>query len=176
MQKNILRALFISTALLIIPFSASFWVEGWLWTVSDYVLAWILFSMVSLGFTFIAHSAKNAPYKAAAGLAIVGTFLLVWVNGAVGIIGDSDANMFYALVVFTLLLGTILSRLKPLGMSYTLFSAALVQALIPVIAFIINTPDFTPGVALVFLLNFFWVALFTGSGLLFRRAQNQIQH
>ncbi len=63
MQKNILRALFISTALLIIPVSASFWAEGWLWTVSDYVLAWLLFSLVSLGFTFIAYRPKIPPIK-----------------------------------------------------------------------------------------------------------------
>lgn len=173
MQKNIFRALLISTILLLIPLTASFFVEGWLWTVSDYVFAWILFSLLSLTFTFIARSTRGNAYKAAAALAIVGAFLLVWINGAVGIIGDSDINMLYALVVLTLFIGTLVARFKPEGMARTLFAAALVQALIPIVAFIINTPDLSLGVLQVFILNAFWVVLFIGSGLLFRHAGSQ---
>jgi hypothetical protein len=127
-----------------------------------------MFSFMSLAFTFLLTSTKASDYKIAACIAVVATFLLVWVNGAAGIIGDSDINMLYSLVVLTLFIGTIIARLDPLVMSRTLFAAAFVQFMIPIFALVINTPDFSPGVMQVFLLNGFWVMAYVASGFLFQ--------
>lgn len=145
--------------------------EGFHWTIGDFVFAFVLiFGVASLFELARLKAGGNTAYKFAVGLALAGVFLLVWINGAVGIIGDSDINLLYGAVVVTLFLGSIIARLRPKGMSLTLYAAAFVQFMIPVIAFLINQPDFSPGVAGVFILNSFWVALFAGSGLLFREA------
>jgi hypothetical protein len=124
-----------------------------------------------LAFLFLMQkSTGNTLYRTAASVALVTTFLLIWINGAVGIIGDSNINMFFALVPLVGLVGSAIARLQPKGMSYTLFAMAGVQLLIPIIAFIINTPDFTPGVVQVFLLNGVFVMLFAGAGVGFGRA------
>jgi hypothetical protein len=47
---------------------------------------------------------------------------------------------------------------------------ALAQFLVPVIAYVIGRPGFSPGVLQIFAFNFVLVLLFAGSGLLFRRA------
>lgn len=161
----------LTAAILAIPL-----VANWPWTKGDFVFATVLIFGTGLLFEIARmKAANNNAYKYAAGLALLATFLLIWVNGAVGIIGDSDVNIFYAGVVLTLFLGTIISRLKPKGMAYTLFMAAAIQFLIPIVAYIINEPNFSPGVVQVFMLNGFWVMMFVGSGLLFKNATSTEQ-
>lgn len=171
MSNKIIRALAISTAFLLVPFTASFFVDGWLWTGFDYLFAWIVFSFVSLTLTFALTSAKSVSYKIAAGVAIVATFLLVWINAAVGIIGEDEwPNLLYLGVVALGFLGAIITQLKPLGMARTLFTVAGVLLLIPVLVLVVSSPLVTsepPGLVGVFLLNAFFAALFAGSALLF---------
>ncbi len=68
------------------------------------------------------------------------------------------------------LIGAIIARFAPRGMSWALFAMALAQAVVPVIAFFIWRPDFDLGVVQIFALNAGFVLLFAVSGLLFRRA------
>lgn len=175
MLKNIIRiaigtALFLLIPLVLTLTGSGVDGDGFHWTWEDFIFAFVLIFGTGSLFELVRQKAKNSAYKFAAGLALAATFLLIWINGAVGLIGDSDANVMYGGVVITLFIGTIIARLKPHGMSYVLFAAALVQFLIPIIALIIGTPDFSPGVVHVFMLNFFWVMMFVGSALLFRQA------
>lgn len=114
--------------------------------------------------------AGNTIYKAAIGIALAVSFILIWVNGAVGIIGDSPINMMYPGVVLIGIIGAIIARLEPRGMSRALFAMAIAQITIPVIALIIGTLDFAPGVLRIFMLTAFFVTAFVGSAFMFRRA------
>ena len=67
-------------------------------------------------------------------------------------------------------IGTVLTRLKPLGMAVAMTATALAQFLVPIVALILWRADFSPGVVPVFGLNFGFVLLFGGSALLFRLA------
>ena len=98
--------------------------------------------------------------------------MLLWINGAVGLIGSEDnpANLMYGGVLAVGVIGAVIARLEPLGMARALFATALAQFLVPVVALIIWRTDFSPGVVPVFGLNFFFVLLFAGSALLFRHA------
>lgn len=172
MSKTI-GVLLASGALLLVLFTASLFVEGWLWSAMDYVFAWAMFSLAGLGFTFMASRANGMEYRFAVGLAVLASFLLVWITAAVGIIGDSDVNVLYGLVLMTLFLGTIAARLRPSGMSQALYATALVQFLVPVIALFNWNPepqDWSPGVIQVFILNMLWVATYAASGMLFNHA------
>ena len=117
---------------------------------------------------------QSGAYRLAFGVGLLGVFLLGWVSGAVGIIGSENnpVNLMYWAVPAVCLIGSLISRFKPRGMARTLFTAALVQFLVPVIALIIS-PEVSwgnAGVIGVFVVNSIFAALFAVSALLFRRA------
>ena len=112
-QAKAIGVLIGSAVLLLIPFTISLFQNEMLWTGSDYVFAWVVFSVAGLGFTFLASRANGIEYRLAVGLAVLASFLLVWITAAVGIIGDSDVNILYGLVLMTLFLGVGASRLQP---------------------------------------------------------------
>lgn len=166
----ITRALCISTVLLLVPITASFALESWNWSRGDYVFAWVVLSVVSIALTFLLTGTGNFIYKIAAGAAVLGAFLLVWINGAVGIIGESDSNLMYGGVLAVLILGSAIARLRAHEMSLVLYATALAQFLVPVIALLLSEQDFSPGVLQVFVLNGAWVILFLFSAIMFRNA------
>ncbi len=169
-QYRIIRALISSTALLAVPLIASLFLDGMQWTGFDYIFAWVLFTFIALIFSFIIGNSYSGSYKAALGISAIATFLLVWITGAVGIIGDSDINTLYGIVALIILAGSAVARLKAGRMMYVLYAAALAQFIIPIVALVVNTPDFSPGVLQVFVLNAFWVVMFAAAGLLFSDA------
>jgi hypothetical protein len=122
-----------------------------------------------------ARNPGNTKYKHAVGLALAGAFLLFWVNGAVGIIGDesSDANMIYYGVLAIGALGAIIARFRPRGMSRTLLAVALVQVLVAVIALIAGLGSEGPiWPRDILILTVFFTAVWIGSAWLFRLAAN----
>jgi len=72
-------------------------------------------------------------------LGFASLLLLLWANGAVGIIGseNQDANKLYYLVLACIVLGMIISKLKPVGMYFTFLIAAFIQLVIPFVAMLI---------------------------------------
>ena len=120
---------------------------------------------------------RNGTYRIAFDVGLLGVFLLGWVSGAVGIIGSENqpVNLMYWAVPAVLLIGSLISGFNPRGMARTLFAAALVQILVPVIALIIS-PEVNwggAGVIGVFVFNSIFAVLFAGSGLLFLRAAHK---
>ena len=114
----------------------------------------------------------EAAYRAAVILALGSTLLLVWVNGAVGIIGSENnvANLMYAGVIVVGAIGAIIARFKPGGMARALFAMALVQTLVAVIALVGRLGSPYSGPLEIVSVNGFFVALFTGSAMLFWKA------
>jgi hypothetical protein len=170
LKKIFAWPIIIATLLLVVPLAASRFSAGWNWSPLDYAFAWVMFAGAGIIYTLVSNSAGSRQYKIAGMIALVAVFLLIWVNGAMGIIGDGDINLLYALVPAIIFLGSIAARFKPRGMSNVLLIAAVVQVIIPIAALVSGTQDFAPGVAQVFVLNGAWVAAFLGSALLFRQA------
>ena len=118
----------------------------------------------------------NTTYRAAVGLALATPFLLVWVIGAVGVLGvDGDpADLMYIGVLAVGIIGAIIARARPRGMARALFATALAQALVAVIALIAGMHQAPySSVGEILGLNGFFVALFVGSAWLFRRAARE---
>jgi hypothetical protein len=126
----------------------------------------------------------SAAYRVATGIAVAAALVLVWMNAAVGIIGDGPVNLMYLGVLAVGFVGALIARFQPRGMALALFATAVAQMSVPVIALVIwkarwenllidpNSPHppFHPGIAPVFGLNAVFAMLWVVSGLLFRHA------
>lgn len=167
--KYIIALFIVVSLLMLIPLIAMQYSHEVVWTLSDFVIAWILLFGTGLIFILISTRINNLFYKAAVGLAVVTALFLIWSNLAVGLIGseDNQANLMYGAVFTVLFLGSIIARLQPKGMSITLLAAAFTQAIICIIAIIggYGLPENSP-MQLVFI-NGFFITLFLGSSLLF---------
>ena len=67
------------------------------WTLSDFVIAGALIFGTGLAYVLVARKGGNIANRFAVGVALAAAFLLVWINFAVGIIGEPDegANLMY---------------------------------------------------------------------------------
>jgi hypothetical protein len=173
--KDYLLIALLPLALLLIPLTGQLTVDGWHWTGSDFVFAWVVFTLTTLCYRFlVTRPLANFAYKAGVALAVMAGFLVFWISAAVQIIGDENpANILYLGVILTGLGGAALARFRPAGMAQAAFASAGVNFLVPVVGLILQPADFSPGIPQVFLLNGVFVLLFTASGLLFRHAARQ---
>ncbi len=114
----------------------------------------------------------NTAYRLAAGVALGGALILVWLSLGVGIIGaDGDpANLMYFGVLAVGIVGALMARFHPRGMARALIAMALAQALILMIALIARLGHPWSGPLELLGLNGFFIALFVGSAWLFRQA------
>lgn len=175
-NKTILRILLLPWIPLSVPLIAMlFKIDGWLWGPFDFVLMWVLLSGAGFAYAWLTRKTVALTYRLATGLALVSGFVLIWINGAVGLIGSEDnpANVLYGAVLLVGLIGAVIARFEPRGMSNALSVMALAQLLVPVIALIFWRHDFSPGVGPVIGLNACFAFLFIGSALLFRHAARQ---
>lgn len=106
------------------------------WDVADYVLVGAL--LLFAGITYALVARKTATYRAAVGIAVAASLILIVVNGAVGVIGseDDDANLMYGGVIAVAIIGALIARFQPRGMARALVATALAQTLVAAIALI----------------------------------------
>jgi len=145
------------------------------WNLFDFVFAGALIFGTGLTFVLAARKAGNIAYRVAVGVALAAAFILVWVTGAVGIIGseDNNANLMYFGVLAVGIIGAVIARFRPHGMARALFATALAQALVAVIVLIFGLGlPWSPPLEIL-ALNGFFLALFVGSALLFRYAARE---
>jgi len=179
-NKNIIRIALATAGILLVPFIAMQFTDEVNWSLFDFILMGCVLFGVGLAYELFARRSKKVTYKVAFGIGLVTAFLLFWVNGAVGIIGNEGqpANMLYVAVFIVGFLGSIMSRFRPRGMARTLFTAAVVQVLVPIAA-LIFWPQVSWGEAgmfRVFVLNACFATLFVASALLFRQAEDTEQN
>ncbi len=92
-------------------------------------------------------------------MALAAAFILIWINLAVGIIGDEGdfANLMYVGVLAAGIIRAIITRGQPPGMARTLSVMAFAHALVPVIAliFLKITPNSGTACLIIFDVNSF---------------------
>ena len=128
----------IAVALILTPLIAMRFTSEVAWTASDFVFAIILFGGGGLSFELAALMSRNTFYRAGVALALVGCFLLVWVNAAVGIIDgeDNPANLLFGIVILIAILGSALAHFRSNGMALAMFAAVAAQIVIAIGAMI----------------------------------------
>ncbi len=112
--------------------------SGFNWTASDFVLMGILFALVGAGFELAFRRAGSWAYRAAAAIAVLASFFLIWLNLAVGIIGNEDnpANLMFGGVLGIGLTGSLVARFGADGMSRTMALCAGAQAFVGTVALV----------------------------------------
>ena len=159
--------------ILLLPLLAMQITDEVVWTLSDFGVVGVLVVGTGLTYQLAARKAGNVAYRAAVGVALAAALILLWLMGAVGIIGvEGDrADLMYFGVLAVGIIGAIIARFQPDGMARALLATALAQAAVAVIALIAGKhQDPVTSVPELVGLNGFFVALFVGSAWLFRHA------
>lgn len=157
---------------LAVPLIAMQFTDEVAWHATDFMVAGTLVLGTGLLFELAVRKAGSTAYRVGVGVALAGAFLLVWVNGAVGIIGSEDnpANQMYGGVLALGVVGALLARFEARGMARTLAAVAVAQAVVAGVAIVggMGLPASGPGE--VALLNGFFVAFWLVAARLFQNA------
>jgi hypothetical protein len=107
------------------------------WTASDFIFAIMLIGGTGLLFELAARASRSWAYRGGVALALIPSFLIVWINGAVGIIGDEDnpANLVFGVVLAIEIAGAIVAKAKAEAMVRAMAVTAGAQGLIGLIVF-----------------------------------------
>lgn len=160
--------------LLLIPMIAMQFDNGVNWTLSDFIFAGALIFGTGLTYFLVTSKAATMVYRFAVGAALASVFLLVWIEGAVGVIG-APGGTYGSMELGVLAIGIIgagIARFRPPGMAWTLSSMAIAQGLIAII-WLIDVMNEAANITVNDLLfgglgpSGFFIVLFVGSALLF---------
>ena len=149
--------------------------EGVNWTLGDFIVMGVMLGTVGGLLELAVRMSRNRFYRAGAGLALLGTFLVVWVNLAVGIVGSEDNanNQLFFVALLMGIAGIIGAKARAGGMVRAMLTAAAAIVLAFVFAQlgVRDEPMVKPLVEGVGTSVF--VALFLASAWMFRRAATE---
>ncbi len=157
--------------LLLIPLIAMQFTDEVVWTLSDFIIAGTFLFGTGLTYKLITRKSGNVTYRVAIGFALFTGLFLLWVNGAVGVIGSENnpVNLLYFGVIAVGIIGAMIARFQAAGLAYTMFAMALTQALVAVLAIIGGYhPNPESAVFEIIAVNGFFIMLFIISALIFR--------
>lgn len=143
------------------------------WDLLDFLVFGFMLASGAAVYALVVRMTANGAYRLAVGVALFAAFLLVWVNGAVGIIGDegNDANLMYFGVLAVAVCAAAIVRFRAAGMARAMFAAAIAQVTVAVVALAaglgLDGPAWPQD---IFVMTLFFAALWLTSGYLFRKA------
>jgi hypothetical protein len=140
-------------------------VEGVNWGPMDFAVVGVLVLGSGLLFEYASSRGGSTAHRIAVGIAVIAGLGLIWVNLAVGMIGDegNPANLMYLFVLFVALIGAGVARFEPREASIAMFATAGAQAVVALVALV-------AGLGPTILADAFFIAAWVASGLLFRQA------
>lgn len=163
----------IPTALLITPAIAMRFTAEVQWTPFDFVFAAVLVYGATGTADLAIRKGGSMAYRLGAGLAVLVSFLLIWVNGAVGVIGDEDnpANLMFIAIIAVAAAGSVIARFQASGMARTMLAAFVLTAAIAAAAPVFGWgADEPPGTAGLMMLIGGFAAMWGLSAALFAKA------
>jgi hypothetical protein len=154
-----------SAVLLILPAIAMQFTGEVDWSASDFMVMGALLGTIGLCTEYLVRRSGSTAYRIGAVIAMATAFLTIWVNLAVGMIGDDNPyNLLFLGVLGVAVAGSIFSSFKPAGMARAMFATGAAQALVAGFGFTTDPRGAIFG--MMFALP--WVL----SGGLFRRADD----
>lgn len=121
--------------LLLLPLVAMQFTDEVNWTAGDFIFAALMFGSVGAAFELTVRVSRNISYRAAVAAALAAAFVIVWANGAVGMIGDEDNpyNLLFLGVIVMALIGAVAARFRPAGMALAMVVAAVAHTAVAVV-------------------------------------------
>src|SRR6185312_15539418 len=179
-KRNLFRPVFwisaITISLLLIPLIAMQFTNEVNWNVFDFIIMGSLIFGTGFLFYVMTRRSSNFIFRLAISIAILSSFLLIWVNLAVGLIGSGPtiANLMYIGVFVILIGGTYISKFTPQRLQWVMFISAIALIIFAIIQLSGEMYKY-PGSSVVEILavNAFFAALFLCAGLLFRLIGHQ---
>lgn len=119
----------LAASLLLLPAVAMQFTQEVNWTAGDFIFAALLIGFVGISYELTVRVTSNWAHRGAVIAALAATFLTIWANGAVGMIGSEDNpyNLLFLGVIGVALIGSIAARFRPVGMAAAMFAAAVAQ-------------------------------------------------
>ena len=146
------------------------------WDIVDFSVFGVMVLVAGLIVVGARRRSRNLKYRMAVVVAAIAAFLLLWVNAAVGIIGNenNDANMLFFAVPGVALLGALVARFRSHGMARTMYATATVQAAVAVVALLADWGSSAPLWPRDLLsISAFFIALWLLSAWLFHGADRE---
>lgn len=179
-QMNFFRAVLVvalvTCALLMIPFVAMQVGDEVNWSVGDFIIMGLLLFSIGFSYVFITRKATTLAFK----MGVIGglgtTFLMIWANLGVGLIGSGPnaANLLYMAVPVIGLVGVVLSQFSATGMERTMYAMATGLVVVGGIATALGVHHL-PGASVTEIIGVsgFFGLLYLISGLFFRYAAQE---
>ena len=121
----------LAACLLLTPAVAMQFTDEVVWGPVDFATFAAMLLVAGGTFELAARISGNRMFRAGVGVAIAAAFLLVWVNLAVGYLGDEDnpANLMFLGVLAVAILGSGIGRFQAAAMSRAMLATAAAQVL-----------------------------------------------
>lgn len=164
------------TFILLIPLLAMQVTDEVAWDIADFIFVGVLLTGTGVTYEVAARTRRTTAYRAAVGIALAATVVLIWMNAAVGVIGSEGdaANLMFGGVLAVGTVGALVARFRPDGMARAMCAMALAQVLIAAVALAAGLGSASANWPLdVLFLSGFFAALWLMSAWLFGRAARQ---
>jgi hypothetical protein len=161
----------ITILILLVPFVSMQFTDEVNWSVMDFILMGALLFGTGMLLMLVARLQANIVYRMAMALGIGTTFLMIWANLAVGLIGSGPhaGNLMYMGVIAVLIIGTYASRFRAAGMERAMFAASLSFLALAGIALAAGMHQYSGSSVIEILgVNVFFATPYAVAGLLFR--------
>jgi hypothetical protein len=171
LSQSVLWVALVTAVILFIPLIAMQFTNEVNWSPGDFVIMGILVFTTGFSYVLLIRSSSNIIYRAAVALAVGSTFLLIWANLAVGLIGSgaNAANLMYAGIVAIVIIGTFLSRFTAKGMERVMFIVTITLILFAIIQLLTKMYEYSGSSVIEIIgVNGVFATLFAVAGLLFR--------
>ena len=121
-----------AASLLLLPLVAMQFTDEVNWDETDFIVMGALLGSAVLGVEFLVRRSNSLFYTLGSLLAVLASFLLVWANLAVGMIGseDNNYNLLFGGVIAIAALGAVVGRFRADGMARAMIVAGLAQILV----------------------------------------------
>ena len=163
-----------AVVLLLLPLVAMQLTAEVRWGPEDFiVMGGLLFTCAGI-VDFATRRTSDIAYLLGVVVAVGTSFLLVWVNLAVGIIGSEDnpMNLMFMGVILLTIIGAAVVRGAARGMARVMFLGAGALALVGAVTLYVGGGTFEPpGAAGILAIIGFFAALWLASGALFLKAR-----
>ena len=162
----------VATVLLLTPLVMMQISSEWNWGVGDFVFAGVMICGTCLLYEAAARLSDSLAYRWGVMLALAASFLIVWINLAVGIVGEDDpANVSFFGLVMMAASASFAAGFAAKGMARAMACVAVAQiALGVLVATAPINADVPPGPAALIALNGGFAVLWLLAAGLFHRA------